>query len=87
MSDRERKYALIKLGTGDYLLPSNTGLTFYRITRSEEEGWDVFRWRYRLLRHDPIDVEDWSMWDCVSQLEETRRDAINEALRLGDGRG
>ena len=34
----ERKYALIRIGPGDYLLPGNDGLTLYRISAYEEMG-------------------------------------------------
>jgi hypothetical protein len=34
----ERKYQMVRVGAGDYLLPSNDGLTLWRIHRYHENG-------------------------------------------------
>lgn len=55
----QRKYALIKIKTGDYLLPGNDGRTLWRLAKGEQpiwsddgvllDGsspvWELFRWR------------------------------------------
>lgn len=33
-----RRYAMTKVGAGDYLLPSNDGLTLWRLQRYTEDG-------------------------------------------------
>lgn len=38
----ERKYAMTRLGPGDYLLPSNDAKTLWRITRYEEDGSAIY---------------------------------------------
>lgn len=82
----QRKWVLTKLGAGDYMLPSNSGQTIYRITRSEEEGWDLFQWADPVGMDGYVAVEDWSRWVCVAQQNDTRQEAIDEALRIGDNR-
>lgn len=38
MSEAERTYALVRLSSGDYVLPSNDGLVLWRIYSYEEDG-------------------------------------------------
>lgn len=49
-----RKYQRIRLGAGDWLLPSNDGATMYRLLHYVEEGdverWDEKRQAWRPLR-------------------------------------
>ena len=97
----ERKYALTKLGPGDYLLPSNDAKTLWRL-RSYEDGpdygldpsayprnftrWAVWRWTGNI--HDALAIaesvengEDYDKWDHHKDGHETRRQAVNAALR------
>lgn len=67
-STPQRKYALTRIGPGDYLLPSNDGQTIWRIAKYEDgpshgvEGmdrdrdfWGVWKWNER---GHPHEVED-----------------------------
>lgn len=49
-----RKYQRIRLGAGDWLLPSNDGQTMYRLLRYDEDGsgemWDEARQKWRTMR-------------------------------------
>ncbi len=96
-----RTYALVKVAAGDWLLPSNDARTLWRLQRYEDgpshgldpevfptdfEAWQL--WRYKrplaaaLWRED---VEDWDQWTLVATNLETRGEAIDEAMRIGEG--
>jgi hypothetical protein len=91
-SGNERKYALTKVAASDYLLPSNDGRVIWRLAiynqnsdlstaRGRKENfWGVWRWAGEPTGY--VDTGDWSQWEMVAQTCKTRRDAINEALRL-----
>jgi hypothetical protein len=87
-----RKYAMTRVGTGDYLMPANDAQALWRLARYTEDGsatlddgtpvlgefWGVWRWRGTM--HDLIDLE-WYEWDMWAQGFRTRAEAEREALR------
>ena len=97
MSTMKRKYALIRIAKGDYLLPSNDAQTIWRIRRyvdgpssgimdwpSDREVWGLWRWEGDLRQSDYVDTEDLERWELVGGALRTRADAIEEALRVGE---
>ena len=90
----ERKYRMIRLSAGDYLLPGNDGETIFRIAKYVEDGislegvegdfWAAWRWPKpkSALRddygYDPL--EDWDAWYVIEDQFPTRQAAINAAL-------
>jgi hypothetical protein len=94
-SQRSRKYALTKIAVGDYLLPSNSGKTIWRIRRYEDgpshglEDWPRDRKVWGIWRWDKptgvgsLDTGDWSRWEFYEGLLDTRADAIEAALKAG----
>jgi hypothetical protein len=87
----ERKYALTKVATGDYLLPSNDGRKVWRIARYEDGPshglddwtrdimlWGVWEWTGKSSTY--VDVGSWDRWEMWSSGHETRADAIATAL-------
>ncbi len=92
----ERRYALRRIGAGDYLLPSNDGRTLWRVQRYTDGPsagladwprdltfWRVLRWPHALsedTKLDEYDVGDLSRWHEVAEMFKTRRDAIRAAL-------
>lgn len=92
-----RKYALTRIGKGDYLLPSNDGTRLWRIYSYEEDGsaeWSdgtkIKGTFWACARHvDPlpsirhtVDWLDWTNdWEPWAMIQRTRQDAIAEALR------
>lgn len=87
--NHERKWAMTKLDRGDYLLPSNGKQRLYRIKFVAGEGWPLWQWPEMIREESVLDinVDDWSMWECFGSAMETRQEAINDAIRIGDGRG
>lgn len=94
----ERKYAMTKVAAGDWLLPDNDGVTLWRLAVYEDgpshglvvewpdrDFWGVWKWKGRLGGTDTIDTTDWNAWDMRSSGAGTRAEAIEEALRLGEG--
>lgn len=79
----ERKYVLTSLGSGDYLLPGNNGKTLWRIFRATP-GWEIWRWRHQVGENAPAVSEEWADWDHVQSHNNTRAEAISEALRIED---
>lgn len=92
----QRKYALTKIQSGDYILPGNDGQTLYRLTTYEDGPshglvdwprdrtfWGVWRYTRRVSEGGSLDVDNWDDWEMVGTYCETRKDAIDEALRLG----
>lgn len=92
----ERKYRMIRLSAGDYLLPGNDGETIFRIAKYVEDGislegvkgefWAAWRWpkpKATLLR-DPVygynPTEDWDAWYQIEDQFKTRQEAIDAAL-------
>jgi hypothetical protein len=75
----ERRYALTKVSPGDYVVPSNDAQSAFRMTRSEGEGWDLWRWTDEVSR---LEIGDWSRWECIAQQCATRAEAIAEAMRV-----
>lgn len=90
----DRKYALMKIARGDYLLPSNDARTIYRL-RTYEDGpshgiehwprdltfWGVSKW---IGRGEAVDPDIWDAWEMVESQCRTRGEAIQAALRMGD---
>lgn len=96
MATPERRYALIKIKAGDYLLPANDGKTLWRV-KTYEDGpshglmdmerdqmfWGVWRWEGNPIV-GTIDVEEIveiDRWRMVATHHRTRRQAIDAALR------
>jgi hypothetical protein len=92
----ERKYALTKVASGDYLLPSNDGKSLWRIrvyTEGPSSGledwpadrdvWGVWKWTEMVCPGSYADTENESEWDFWEGLYETRKSAINAALKAG----
>lgn len=90
----ERKWQMIRVRSGDYLLPSNDRQTVFRIYRytdgpssgldvdwKDRDFWAVWRW----LKGGPetLDFEDTfpSGWIEVASFLDTRKVAIDVALR------
>jgi hypothetical protein len=86
------KYALTKVGAGDYLLPSNDAQNIWRIHRytdgpsngldlpRDRELWGVWRWTGRVGPGTYVDTGSWDRWELRSDTYDTRRDAITAAL-------
>lgn len=99
MTAPERKYALRKLGVGDYLLLSNDGRTLWRLHRYQDGPsygledmprdrwfWRAFSWPKPLAkdtRLDAFDVDDLSRWREEATMLSTRQEAIDCALGRG----
>ncbi len=88
----ERKYAMMRIAAGDYLLPSNDAKTIWRLVSMLEgpstgiEGWardrtvwSVWRWTdtQRMPYVDASSLDGWEMWDSMLA---TRAEAIEVAL-------
>lgn len=86
----ERTYRMIRLGSGDYLLPSNDAKTLWRIARYvEDDGdelWGVWHWDGGMPTVDQIAAaldegmwtDSWEYWDGGFRK---RQDAIDTILR------
>jgi hypothetical protein len=93
----ERKFALIKIEAGDYLLPGNNATTLWRIRRGAERhiaengldeierpAWELWRWMSRLTdTHalEQVDPGDWSQWE-YQETDTTRQKVIDRAMEL-----
>lgn len=88
-----RKFMLTKIAAGDWLLPGNDGKTLWRI-RLYEDGpthgmeipvdrdfWGIWKWTGR-PGEDYVDPTSIDHWDFFEGLYDTRREAVNTALRL-----
>ena len=91
-----RVYVLTRLGSGDYLLPSNDGRTLWRISRYDDpefigqpHGWQAHRisthdFQQRTANgwgwQDPLDWEHWEYWGGGYR---TRGEAVDEVLTCG----
>ena len=86
-----RKYQMTRVAAGDYLLPSNDGEKLWRLRKiiegpssglmdmpADKEFWGIWQWSGPLTE---IDVEDWGRWDFYEGMHETRRSAIDSALK------
>ena len=92
MTAVERKYQLTRIREGDYIVPSNSGETLWRITKAvgverEDEGWHAYRYRLSIAdlhaRYGdalPDEFIDWSEWDHWSGGFRTRRGAIEDVV-------
>lgn len=91
----DRKYAMTKIGKGDYLLPSNDGKTIWRIRRytdgpsggldwdADRDLWGIWRWLgSSLTAFNGACVDDWSQWDFMEGFHDTRKEAVDAALKL-----
>ena len=89
----KRRFALIKIRAGDWLLASNDGKQLWRIYRYEERGQRGDRaitesyWACALYLgslDEAIEEEDlehdWSRWETTDFWLGTRQDAIDSAL-------
>lgn len=90
----ERIYALSKIATGDYLLPSNDAQTIYRISSytdgplmgldwpSDRTVWILRRWTGEVGPGWFVDTSAGDeRWEEVESCIPTRREAIETALR------
>ncbi len=98
MSVVERKYAMTRIGPGDYLLPANDGATLWRIYSYEEDGsaermdgskvlgtfWMAAKFDTRVAQNDllPYDFLEWHRWEPWTSTLTTRREAIKAALAV-----
>lgn len=92
----ERKYALTKVGPGDYLLPSNDHCIVWRIARYEDgpasgldlprnqSFWGVWRWHQDVSMGGHVDTGSWDRWELWSGLHASRAAAIDDAMRMGE---
>jgi len=85
---------MVRITSGDYLLPSNDGATLWRLSRYREDGslierrgtfWMLSRWQRRLNTDDwtvldQIDPDDWNQWETWETLLRSRNAAIAAAL-------
>lgn len=89
-----RKYALTKITSGDYLLPSNNAETIWRIQRYEDGpshglvDWPHDRRFWRVLQWDGpfgmgvfVNVDNMDRWEEYATMYGTRREAIDAALQ------
>lgn len=90
----KRKYALIRVATGDYLLPGNDAATLWRIARytdgpssgleipRDREFWGAWKFRKPLARAiwDERAIDDWDLWSHEGAHFATRAEAIEYAL-------
>ena len=90
----ERKYALHRIATGDYLLPSNDAKTVWRIAKYTEgpssgvegwtrdrEVWGCWKWHRPMEIGNAVDTGDWSGWEFWEGMCETRQEAVDAALK------
>lgn len=91
---RERRYAMTRIGPGDYLLPSNDTQTIWRLWRytdgpsfglddwsRDRELWSLWRWTGATGPGSFIDTSvDSTRWEEVATMLPTRRKAIDIAL-------
>lgn len=99
MADK-RKWQMVRLGAGDYLLPSNNRETLWRIRKySERDGtltrwngtvvnndfWMLSRWRYPLADAAENDLTEDALWIDVAFMLPTRQAAIDYAMEQEDG--
>lgn len=90
----DRRYALVRLAKGDYLLLSNDGKTLWRISTYTEDGsavtddgrvlagtfWGTWRYRRAVQGGQPISADDWSDFEMDDCLLKTRKEAIRAVL-------
>jgi hypothetical protein len=92
----DRKYRMIRLSAGDYLLPGNDGETLFRIAKYVEDGsletyggdtitgefWAAWYWPRPLVafRHAYDPMAEWDAWHQIEDKFKTRQDAIAAAL-------
>lgn len=88
----DRRYAMTRLGKGDYLLPSNDGRLLYRIRRQDEPEsgdpksrilsvWAVWRWLGAMESGNYANVEDENEWELIASWFDSRQRAIEWALK------
>jgi hypothetical protein len=89
----QRKYQLTRISAGDYLLPSNAADQIWRISKytdgpsngldlpRDRDFWSVRRWTGRVGPGTYVDVKDWDRWEHYADLFDSRREAIDAALK------
>ena len=97
MSGVERKYAMTRIGPGDYILPDNDGATLWRIYSYEEDGsaewmdgskvrgtfWAAAKFDTWVAMSEPLpDFLEWHRWQLWASTMTTRRKAIEAALAV-----
>lgn len=86
----DRKFQMVRVEAGDYLLVSNDTKTLWRIKRVMEIDekdrdvpmWEVWRWHRPFSPELAYEVEpdEWGSWSYVSGSFYRRADAIDDAL-------
>lgn len=92
-----RRYRMIRVRAGDYLLPSNDGTVLWRVYRYTEDGsayladdtpvvgeyWATAKYLRPIDRFDPDSLEDWEDWSHWDSFLPTRAAAIDRVMRAG----
>jgi hypothetical protein len=103
MTTLERKWQMLRIESGDYLLPSNDLESVFRIRRYEDgpsfgldpedfprdrEYWSLSRWKGSPDAVDAKAIDNFPTgWETVAEMLATRQAAITEALRWEAMRG
>lgn len=79
----DRKFVLIRVARGDYIVPSNDGLTLYRIARYDDPEAEVgpkYGWGVHTCSRHSFDSATFALdWECWTYHEagfKTRAEAI-----------
>lgn len=88
MGDGERKYALIRLAKGDYLLMSNDAKRLWRISAYHEDGsaglvgryWGVWLYKRSFTSGGEVRTDDWNDFEMQDALMPTRKYAVSWTL-------
>jgi len=87
----ERKYALVRIKAGDWLLPSNSLRWYWRLSKNEEEGgWSLWRTAFPQQDHEfdvlaeDIALDLWQEWELWDDHFPTRGEAIVALLRYDE---
>jgi hypothetical protein len=83
----ERRFPLVKIRAGDWLLLSNDRRTLWRIYRFDDDGQNWWATaRFDGTPAQAVDVAEelehaWDRWVTTEYYLETRQEAIDEALK------
>lgn len=84
-----RRFTLVHMSAGDYLLSSNDRRTLWRIYTYDEDGsLEGVKGRFWAAARRPmpkpdeiVDLEEWDEWEHYAAPLKTRLEAISYALR------